>query len=119
MSGWPHKEAKCYGILWYTDCLLYTLNKVINTWPASRIKRIKSVLLLNILNKSPHGKFRLEIFKRIFSNEKDLIPIKISLKFVPKGAIDNTFKVGNVSSNVLASNRALGGHALDNNLFVE
>ena len=30
-----------------------------------------------------------EIFKCIFLNENDRIPIKISLKFVPDGPIDN------------------------------
>ena len=50
-------------MLWHTlvHCLLYALNKVINTWPASRIKRIKSALLLNILTNLPmensDGKF--------------------------------------------------------------
>ena len=33
--------------------------------------------------------FADDIFKRIFFNEKVWIPIKISLKFVPKGPIDN------------------------------
>ena len=33
--------------------------------------------------------FADDIFKRIFFNEKVLISIKISLKFVPKGPIDN------------------------------
>ena len=41
------------------------------------------------VNKSPDGKFHCENFKRIFLNEKDWILIDISLKFVPKGAIDN------------------------------
>ena len=37
------------------------------------IKRIKSVLMLNILtnNKSPHVQFPWEFFKRILLNEKD------------------------------------------------
>ena len=30
-----------------------------------------------------------EIFKCIFLNEKDKIPIQISLKLVPRGPIDN------------------------------
>ena len=29
------------------------------------------------------------IFKGIFLNENDIIPIKISLKFIPDGPIDN------------------------------
>ena len=97
-SDWPHNGAKCYVILCYTDCLFCALNKVINTWPASHIERIKSVLMSNMLTNRP-----MENFKRIFLNEKDWILIEISLKFVPKGTIDN--KVGYGSSNVLAPNR--------------
>ena len=52
-SGWPHNGAKCYVILCYTDCLFCALNKVINTWPASHIERIKSVLMLNMLTNRP------------------------------------------------------------------
>ena len=83
-SDWPHNGAKCYVILCYTDCLFCALNKVINTWPASHIERIKSVLVSNMLTNRP-----MENFKRIFLNEKDWILIEISLKFVPKGTIDN------------------------------
>ena len=45
------------------------------------------------VNSSPPGQngrhFADDIFKRIFFNEKFRILIKISLKFVPKGSIDN------------------------------
>ena len=52
-SGWPHNRAKCYVIFCYTDCLFCALNKVINTWPASHIEHIKSVLMLNMLTNRP------------------------------------------------------------------
>ena len=55
-----------------------------------------SALLISIIymiNSSPPGQdgchFADDIFKCIFVNEKFLILIKISLKFVRKGAIDN------------------------------
>ena len=44
----------------------------------------------NTLRPRPNGRhFADDIFKRIFLNENILIPIKISLKFVPKGHINN------------------------------
>ena len=52
-SGWQHKGAKCYVTLCYTECLLCALIKVITTWPTSHIKRIKSVLMLNVLTSLP------------------------------------------------------------------
>ena len=48
---------------------------------------------MQILNSSPPGQnghhFADDIFKCIFVNEKFCILIEISLKFVPKGLIDN------------------------------
>ena len=48
----------------------------------------------NTLNESPPGQngryFADDILKCIFMNKKFCILIKISLKFVPKGPIDNT-----------------------------
>ena len=45
---------------------------------------------LNTLRPRQNGcHFVDDIFKRIFLNENILIPIKISLKFVPKGSINN------------------------------
>ena len=44
----------------------------------------------NTLRPRRNGRhFPEDIFKRIFLNENILIPIKISLKFVPKGSINN------------------------------
>ena len=46
-----------------------------------------------MINSSPRGQngrhFTDDIFRDIFMNEKSYILIKISLKFVPKGPIDN------------------------------
>ena len=45
---------------------------------------------LNTLRPRQNGRhFADDIFKRIFLNENILIPIQISLKFVPKGSINN------------------------------
>ena len=47
-------------------------------------------LPLNTLRPRQNGRhFADDIFKRIFLNENVFISIKISLKFVPKGQINN------------------------------
>ena len=49
-----------------------------------------SVVVLNTLRPGQNGRyFPDDIFKCIFLNENVWIPIKISLKFVPKSAINN------------------------------
>ena len=46
--------------------------------------------MLNTLRPRPNGRhFADDIFKRIFLNENIWIPIKLSLKFVPMGSINN------------------------------
>ena len=46
--------------------------------------------LINTLRPRPNGRrFADDTFKRIFFNENVRISIKISLKFVPKGPINN------------------------------
>ena len=46
---------------------------------------------LNTLRPRQNGRhFADDIFKRIFVNENIIIPIRISLKFVPKGSINNS-----------------------------
>ena len=48
------------------------------------------VSVVNTLRPRPNGRhFADDTFKRIFLNENDRISIKISLKFVPKGPINN------------------------------
>ena len=53
----------------------------------------KCILFQSAFNSSPPGQndrhFADDIFSSIYMNEKFCILIKISLKFVPKGAIDN------------------------------
>ena len=42
-----------------------------------------------VINSSPPGQNEDDIFRYIFVDEKFCILIKISLKFVPKGSIDD------------------------------
>ena len=59
---------------------------------------IPTPLLANHINSSPPGQndhhFTDDIFWCIFMNDKFCILIKISLKFVPKGPIDNNSALG-------------------------
>ena len=49
-----------------------------------------ATVLINTLRPRQNGRrFADDTFKRIFLNENARIPIKIALKFVPKGAINN------------------------------
>ena len=49
----------------------------------------KQCLLVNILRPRQIVRYFTDIFKSIFLNENAWIPIKISLKFVPRGPIKN------------------------------
>ena len=49
--------------------------------------KIQAINTLRLRRNGRH--FADEIFKRIFLNENILIPVKMSLKFVPKGSINN------------------------------
>ena len=51
--------------------------------------RCRALSLINTLNPRQNGCHFPDIFKWIFSNENAWILVKISLKFVPKGLIDN------------------------------
>ena len=57
------------------------------------ITHAKAYTVRECFNSSPHGQsgrhFADDIFRCIFVNEKFHILIKISLKFVPKGPVDN------------------------------
>ena len=72
-----------------------TRNKVgkAMVWPTSILtlpNRVEASSSSNTLRPRQNGRhFANDIFKRIFLNEKLWIPIKISLKFVPKGSINN------------------------------
>ena len=46
-------------------------------------------IIVNTLRLTPNGCYFADIFKCIFLNENVLISIKISLKFIPKGPINN------------------------------
>ena len=59
-----------------------TLSSVVEGAPVS-------TLTLNTLRPRQNGRHFADIFKRIFLNENIWIPIKISLKFVPKGSFNN------------------------------
>ena len=49
------------------------------------------IISLNTVRSRPDARhFTDDIFKRIFLHENVSILIKISLKFIPKGPIDNT-----------------------------
>ena len=55
-----------------------------------RVIRTSSNVSINTLRPRQNGRhFADDIFKRIFLNENVEISIKISLKFVPKGRINN------------------------------
>ena len=83
-------------VYWWIDALL-ALNELIESKvDLHLIFSLASawhVLMLFIFNSSPPGqngrRFADDVFKCIFVNEKICILIEISLKFVPKGLIDN------------------------------
>ena len=56
-------------------------------WGQSMMQQQRAVNTLRPTQNGPH--FADDIFKRIFLNEKIWIPIKILLKFVPKGSVNN------------------------------
>ena len=62
-----------------------------NTWSALQLRPTLTLFCrFNTLRPRQHGRhFEDDIFRTIFVNEKCCILIKISLKFVSKGAIDN------------------------------
>ena len=81
-SGWP-TGAKIFFFIFGMDCLdCFMLYK--KAW------RRYALSEFNTLRPRQHGRhFPDDIFKCIFLNENLRILIKISLKFVPKGPIDN------------------------------
>ena len=61
----------------------FTQNMAFSAW-------LIYIYVINTLRPRQNGRhFADDIFKRIFLNENIWIPIKISLKFVPKGSINN------------------------------
>ena len=71
------------------------MSHVLNKWPLSSLPRVHSPVFvspgytLNMLKPRQNGRHFADIFKCIFLNENVLILIKISLKFVTKGPINN------------------------------
>ena len=88
-------RGNCHTISFYTTCPNRRENyQIVAKWwlPISTICRSHTVPLqaINTLRPKRNGQhFADDIFKRIFFNESVWISIKISLKFVPKGPIDN------------------------------
>ena len=69
---------------------LWDLVKTASYWINDEVLEPISSTRINTLRPRQNGRhFADDIFKRIFFNENIWIPIKISLKFVPKGSIDN------------------------------
>ena len=58
-------------------------------WPDRHMALLLSQLLNTLRQRRNEQHFADDIFKRIFFNENAWISIKISLKFVPKGPINN------------------------------
>ena len=72
-------------------CPSYDRQRMFCCWKLVLLYANCSILcLINTLRPRQDGRrFPDDIFKWIFSNENVWIPIKISLKFVPKGPINN------------------------------
>ena len=108
--GWLNYYINCYCIYWWLSASLQLLQSVSNGVTAvlhlainRKIPVLSSLCLLGVRPMRPavgmlliitlrlrqHGRhFVDDIFKCIFMNENVWFPIKISLKFVPKGLIN-------------------------------
>ena len=75
-----HIYLNQHGCVWYRK----------STYIIARTEWPWYCLHVNTLRPRQHGRhFADDTFKRIFMNENDTISAKISLKFVPKGPINN------------------------------
>ena len=85
-----------YGLMW----ILFFVYEIHLSWNGSYLKRLQcwwirhyrmmSVFTINTLRpRQSRLQFADDTFKCIFCNENVWIPIQISLKFVPKGSINN------------------------------
>ena len=78
-----HNENSLVNVIVVPYCDWYGEHDPVSTEPVG-------VLVVNTLGPRQNGRhFADDIFKCIFVNENVWIPIKISLKFVPKGSINN------------------------------
>ena len=78
----PHKTLGC-------DYLYMLLSQVNNVWHVRELAGILQGSEFNTLRPRQGRHHFSDIFKCIFLNENVWLPIKISLKFVPKGPINN------------------------------
>ena len=72
--------------------MLNQYNSVLSVCYLSWMQFYNNIILINMLNSSPlqqNGRHFTDIFRCIFVNEQFCILINISMKFVPKGPIDN------------------------------
>ena len=113
---WPHwdihiiiSENAVMGLAWLiTECSLWDQCND-SPWPHI------SECIVNTLRPRQNGRhFADDIFKCIFLNENVWISIKISLKFVPKGPINNI----PVLVQIMAWRRQATSHYLDQWWFV-
>ena len=85
----------CWGILWFTNIKYHRTVALARTSSCLALDSTLSALCIqwcyiNTLRPKQNGRhFTDDIFKCIFLNENDWISLKISLKFVPKGPINN------------------------------
>ena len=92
--GWKHWPI-ITGPLWIITCSLYinTGPLYISPWQVWLRGTMKSADDLGIINSSPPGQngrhFADDMFKCIFLNENIWISNEISLKYIPRGLIDN------------------------------
>ena len=81
---WRHCNEAKFGLSNMTS------NHMDQWWPSSGPSSRLAATLFNTLRPRQNGcRFADDTFKRIFLNENVRISIKISLKFVPKGPINN------------------------------
>ena len=83
----------CWNLICFHVCFVTNTHKCDLTITLYVVKRTKSSVEtknVNTLRPRQNGRhFADDIFKSIFLNKNVWIPIKISLKFVPKGPINN------------------------------
>ena len=84
---WVWKWAFCEFEIWF---MFLTHPCTIPHWDITQLKCAWWHPAINTLRQRQNGRrFADDTFKRIFLNENVRISIKISLKFVPKGPINN------------------------------
>ena len=101
MYKWQHRQRLCNTCLHFpkTDWSFGSQHLMTVIWESYRLESIETMEYDTVWNKKysintlrPRQNDRLfagDTFKHIFLNENNKISIKISLKFVPKGPINN------------------------------